>query len=285
MKSEPTIPITSFDSTRALLNSVLTRKGKNKLGLRELARKAGFSSPATLGMIRKGHRRLTPAVAERLAKALSLTGRKKRYLVTLAEFECSESEQNKLEKKEELIKLRSLSEEKSLTLQQYRCLALWYYPALYTLVSSQLFRRDPLWIANKLGGKITPTQIKQAIGDLLNLGLLREENGSLVPVDQTLTTSEDVKSVAVRRYHEQMISKAGEALSLPLETREMNGVTICISKKSVQAIKEKIRAFRKELNETFSQDPEAQEVYQINIQFFPLTKNAQEQETVSENEV
>jgi uncharacterized protein (TIGR02147 family) len=53
--------------------------------------------------------------------------------------------------------------------------------------------------------------------------------------------------------------------------REMNGATLAIPKEKLPELKEKIRAFRKEINQLTSSYEGSEEVYQLNIQLFPLT--------------
>ena len=56
------------------------------------------------------------------------------------------------------------------------------------------------------------------------------------------------------------------------DVREFNGVTMKISKEKLALIKEKIRIFRKEINEITSNMEDLDQVYQLNIQFFPITE-------------
>jgi uncharacterized protein (TIGR02147 family) len=55
------------------------------------------------------------------------------------------------------------------------------------------------------------------------------------------------------------------------ELREFNGVTLSISMDKLPLLKEKIRQFRKEINELTSNLEGADQVYQLNVQLFPLT--------------
>ena len=58
----------------------------------------------------------------------------------------------------------------------------------------------------------------------------------------------------------------------PLEEREINGLTVAIPHELLPRVKEKIRSFRRELNEYLSHfEPEADDVFQLNIQLFRLT--------------
>jgi uncharacterized protein (TIGR02147 family) len=70
-----------------------------------------------------------------------------------------------------------------------------------------------------------------------------------------------------------MMKLAYESLKKdPVTAREMNGVTLSIPANKLNMLKEKIRAFRKEITELSGTLSGGQEVYQLNVQLFALTK-------------
>jgi len=268
MKSVSPIDVLGFDDSRAY---VVACAGSPSLGLRGLSRRAGFRSPSTLSMICRGQRRLTYSGAEKLARGLALSGRRKSYLLALVSYEHASTAEEKIEARERLLKLKSQSDETQLNLRQYRCLAVWYYPAIYEMVALVDFRPDAEWIAKKLGGQVSEAEVRRAVGDLINLGLLVQKENKLVQTETAVSTAEDVKDIAVHRYHQAMLERAQAALAIPLDEREMNGLTVRLSSKQMPLVKEKIRKFRKELNELLSSQTDADQVYQLNVQLFPLT--------------
>jgi len=56
------------------------------------------------------------------------------------------------------------------------------------------------------------------------------------------------------------------------QQREFNGVTVAVSQKNLTLIKERIRDFRRDMNQLLSSETNPDMVYQLNIQFFPLTE-------------
>ena len=54
--------------------------------------------------------------------------------------------------------------------------------------------------------------------------------------------------------------------------REFAGVTIAIDAAKLSKIKSKIKKFRRELNESLSDEENANQVYQFSMQFYPLTQ-------------
>jgi len=65
---------------------------------------------------------------------------------------------------------------------------------------------------------------------------------------------------------------AEAALSdFPVEQREFGNVSIAVNASDLPAAKKRLREFIDQFNRDFERD-EAQEVYQLNVQFYPLTR-------------
>jgi uncharacterized protein (TIGR02147 family) len=87
--------------------------------------------------------------------------------------------------------------------------------------------------------------------------------------------------MAVAQYHEALIKLAYEALKkMPIEAREMAGATISLPANRLGELKEKIRAFRKDLNSWASEFQDSDQVFQLNIQLFPLSEALESAATI-----
>jgi uncharacterized protein (TIGR02147 family) len=95
---------------------------------------------------------------------------------------------------------------------------------------------------------------------------------------KSLHTLQDVPSAAIRRYHDSMIENAKEALHVfPVEVREFQGKTIAIPNDQIQEAKQLIRNFSKHFDRKIDVT-RSDSVYQLNIQFFPLTDAIEKKE-------
>ncbi len=265
--------ILSCSDTKDALRTMLRRlKLSGKRGLKDLAEMAGLRSPASMSMILRGQRRLSIESAGRLAQSLHLDRRTSRYLTLLTKKDLLERPNEKLEVEEQLLYLRSRSESHALELSQYRFLSIWYYPAIYAMAATGRLACDAQKISQKLGRGVTPANVKSGIGDLINLGLLKLEGNTLIQTHGAIKTSDRNRSLAVRRYHQEMIRLASESVALPSEKRELSGLTVLVPSEKLAHIKKRICEFRDELNELLTGATEG-EVHQINIQLFPLTED------------
>jgi uncharacterized protein (TIGR02147 family) len=244
-----------------------------KTGLRALARKAGFKSAGHLTMLIKGERKLTTRSAEMLSLALDLKGRKRALLFAFSRLDAGRTEKERNQAREEIQRLKSYRPEHRLNAAQYSFLATWYYPAIYALLENVTGTMAPSTIAQALGRGVTSTAVEKALADLALLGLIeRDDQGGWRPLHAALATPEDVRDLAIGKYHRNMIALAEEALQLPLDAREFNGLTISVPTRLLPSVKEKIRRFRDELNESLSRERDAGDIYQLNLQLFPLTR-------------
>jgi len=263
--------IYEFDDYRAYLRALLVYwKGQRSGGLKELAEKAGFRSSSAMSMVLSGQRKLSRDMAERLGSSIGLNARGQLYLGLLVRQESAKSEEEKVLCREKMIFLKSRSPKLEMTLSQYRLLAVWYYPVLYAMASSGELTFDTEKIARRLKRGVTSTMVKRAIGDLINLKLLEQRGKSLVQTKGSITTTDEIKNLSIQRYHHSMLGLAKEALELPVEAREFTGLTVNLSKTKLAQAKQRIREFRKELSELLTSSGPG-EVYQLNVQFFPLT--------------
>jgi uncharacterized protein (TIGR02147 family) len=57
-----------------------------------------------------------------------------------------------------------------------------------------------------------------------------------------------------------------------MEEREISATSMAIKFERMPKIKKEMRAFRKKIMEIAAQDPDPERVYQMNIQFFPMSR-------------
>ena len=99
------------------------------------------------------------------------------------------------------------------------------------------------------------------------------ETGRLAQAEPTLTTEHEVTAMGAAKFHREMMQRAAEALDeVPSEFRDFAALTVRVSPKSIAQVKHRIHAFREALAELCDADPEGKQVYQLNVQWFPLSR-------------
>jgi len=116
---------------------------------------------------------------------------------------------------------------------------------------------------------------QRSIKLLLKLGLIAPDNtGRLRPANDFVTTNGVDQLKAVRSYQKSALKLAVGAIdTIPPELRDISTLTVSASRQCLEVIRERISDIRHEIIELVRKDKDVEEVYQINFQIFPLTRN------------
>lgn len=163
---------------------------------------------------------------------------------------------------------------KPLDKKKYDILNDWFNIAIMDLTTCQDFVSSPEWIAKKL--RISRLQVEIAIENLKFHNLLSEVDGKLQKVELKLRFPTKISQTVIRKFHKQMIKKAYEELDSKtedhdFEKRLITGTTFALNEEKIKILKDKIQNAIYEVSAMASEGP-CQSVYQMNVQFFPLTK-------------
>lgn len=153
----------------------------------------------------------------------------------------------------------------------------WYHIAILDLTGCDNFKSDRDWIAKRLG--ISRIEVISATDRLLKLGFLKEKNGRLTKSVKKLSFPTKKSHYWMRNLHLQMIQKAivhleKEHAQSSFNKRDVTGITMAIDPNKIEEAKLIIKEFRQNMSR-FLMSGKCTEVYQLNIQFFPLTKEIQ----------
>jgi uncharacterized protein (TIGR02147 family) len=155
---------------------------------------------------------------------------------------------------------------------RYKLLQEWYHVPLLDLTATRDFKNDPRWIAKRLG--ISTDQARSGLDRLIRLGLLEATNGSLKKTHANIWITTKKSKRLTRTYHQHMLQRAIDHLEVAsgdtVDQREVSSVTIPIDPAKLPEAKRRIDKFRRSLWR-FLTDGENLELYQFNLQLFPLT--------------
>jgi uncharacterized protein (TIGR02147 family) len=144
--------------------------------------------------------------------------------------------------------------------------------AILELTHLHNFRPNSRWIARVLG--ITADEVNLAVSRLARLGLLEMANRDRwIDKSGNMTASlAEFNQAAVQRLAEQvrlwMIAAVG---TVPAGAFEHSATTLALSTARLPLVLERIAWFRRELIALLQDDPTADDVYQLEINFFPVT--------------
>jgi uncharacterized protein (TIGR02147 family) len=265
---------------------IFQKKELRSFSYRYFAIKSGVSASLFKDII-EGRRRLSLEVMHKYSTAMCLTTKEIDYFSAVVQFINSKTTTDKNFHFTEMLRLRGSTSLKLLDKGQYEFFRSWYHSALREMVTLPDFVEDYEWIAKRCIPKITAAQAKKSIEIMLQMGILRRnEKNTLEPSDTVISSEYELKSLVLRNFHSEMIGLAREALDRfePGE-REVSSLTLGVSQKCYDRIKERIRSFKQELLSMVIDDTSNSEIVcQCNFQLFPLVEKASPELEVHEND-
>jgi uncharacterized protein (TIGR02147 family) len=259
---------------RAYLADYYRAKKGRGFSYRAFSRAAGLGAPNYLKLVIAGQRNLTAPMAVRFAAACGLGGEAAQYFAELVAFNQARTVEQRNQSYARLLAFSRYRRGHKLALAQSAYHSTWYLPALRELVASARFCEDPEWLAELLWPKIKPSDVRQALDTLVELGLLdRDPHGRLRQRDAVVSTGPETVSMHIANYHAEMMRRATAAMELvPAPSRDVSALTFCVGPDGLARLKQRIQEFRRELIEMVEAESDRSQVVQLNLQLFPLTR-------------
>jgi transcriptional regulator with XRE-family HTH domain len=246
-----------------LQQEFVKRTAKNpSYSLRAFAKQLGFNH-ATLSSIMSGKRPITEATLQKIAKSLNLGPQE------IAQFKASPN----------------IGENSNnyFIIQQdaFVVMSEWYFDAILELSLIPQFKLEPALISKSIG--ITALQAKIALETLERLDLLVKDKKGKYKIQHQNSVNildTDFTSVANRKYQRSVLEKSIEALeSTDRKHRDHTSTTMAINARDLPKAKDLIQKFRRDLNGFLQRaGTKPDEIYQLQVSFFPLTQNLNKEE-------
>ena len=241
--------------------------------LRFFAEKAGLSSHAHLKLAIDGKRNITKNTVTKLIHGLGLENQRAAYFESLVFFNQATTDEDKKIYYAQLVKASPRSKLHKMDKAQLRIFKEWHHSVILEMVALKDFRPIPEQISKRLRGLITPAQAMESLNLLLELGLLVKTANGYRQSNPLITTDDEVQDTVVAMYHSQMLTLSQRMLNdLPGSERDVSALTFGIKRSDFVNLKKHLQLMRKELLDFSAKAGEAEEVVQINLQLFPLTR-------------
>lgn len=254
--------MTAKNSTDWLRTEYVSRRQKNsRYTLRAFAKHLQMPS-GRLSELLSGKRKLTLELANKFADRMAYSTEQRLVL-----FESVVRERKKPQGEKTNKNTQGYHE---LTDEILSFITEWYHFAILNLMKTKDFVGEPKWIAKRLG--ISVVEVRMAVQRMERLSILSQKDGKWVRHHDNLVTSYEIPSKALRESHRQMISKALESLEgVRLDKRDITSITFPADVKKLKKAKTLIKEFERKIA-MLMESGEKEEVYQMNVQLFPLSK-------------
>ena len=249
------------------------KKAKSAFTWQTFTRAAGFSSPVFLKYVSEGRSNLSEDAAVRVASAMSLMGYEQEYFCEMVKFDHAKTDEEKKSSFNRMLAIADMHKVRILEGDSFRYFDSWKNPVLRELAPAMPGAK-PLALAKACRPEITAAEVSESLSFLIKANLLqKDKEGNYVQTEKSVTTGPmEVTPLAVRGMHRQMGEFALDTIEgVPQDERHFSGLTLGITRKTYDEIVEKIAIFRKEIIAIATRDSATDEVYRLNVQFFPLT--------------
>ena len=229
------------------------KKEKTAFTWREFTKKAGFTSSVYLKYISEGQFSLSEDAVERVADAMHLTGQRREYFREMTQFDHAKTDKAKKDAFNRMLAIANQNKAKIIEGDAFRYFDSWKNPVLRELAPAMPGAK-PLALAHACRPKISAAEVSESLNFLVKADLLH----------------------AIRGMHRQMGEFALEAIEgVPQDERHFSGITLGITRNAYHEIVEEIATFRKRIIEIATREKDTDEVYRLNVQFFPMTNKSE----------
>lgn len=272
MQSEPLV--SQYDDFRVFLKDVYDYRKTlhKKYSYRSLAQELGFEASNFLHLIITGKRNLSLDAIHKIKNHFNWTAQHKKYFHFLVLCNQSNEVTEKQKYKTELEKILGKNRQ-MLSEDQYAYFSMWYLPVLKELVALKGFVSNLNWISKKLKPRVPEDSLRKGLAILERLNMIRQIKNKWQQTSEHLTTPIEITSDLIHNYHKQMLELSHNALNLPAQVRDVSAMTMSLSKKQFEWLKQRVVDFRDEIQQELQgmkDDPTL--VAQLNIQIFPVTE-------------
>jgi uncharacterized protein (TIGR02147 family) len=248
------------------------RTTKPFFSYRYIAQKAGLKSVGFISWVIKGKRNMSASLTHKISDIFKLGKREAEYfdlLVSQNQAKTTEERQYYLNR---LLAFRS-THTTVVERDRDQYYSQWYYSAIRELVNLTEIR-DEKQVALLLKPPISRVEARESLELLERLGMIRKnKTGSYERIDSALISGQSVDPAIIHGFQIATMRLAETALhGFSKEERDISTVTLSCNLKDLDRVRERIRQMRDEISQIACASEDADSVFQLNTQFFPLTK-------------
>ncbi len=280
LKSQSSISVYDYtDYRKYLLDYYQDQKSKNRsFSYRFFSRKAAINSIGLYKDVVDGRQSLGRSLILKFSQALGLGLRENEYFEQMVYFNEAKTVE---ERKAYFGRMIACCESKAFRVDadRYEYYSRWYYSAIRALITCHPFVDDYDSLAKALNPAIRPAQAKQAVKILEKLEfIVRNKMGywqlnHSVISSGVLSEDQRINGLNIVNFQKSMMTLASEAFERhPFEQLSMSTLTLSLSKGTFLRFKEEISVLRKKFAHLAESDKSPDRVYQLNYQFFPLSR-------------
>lgn len=268
-------PVTEYRDYRCCMQDFYDeRKRTCSFTWREFARLAGFTSPTYLKLVCEGKSSLSELGIERVASAMNLGGFEYAYFRSLVRYNQAKDDETK---KNAFASMKDIAKANKIRVvdgDAFTYFESWKNPVLRELVA-MMPGATPEDVAEMCWQPITADEVRKSLDFMVSVGILQRKSKNVyVQTDKALVGNSEVMPLVVRSMHREMAGFAQKAIDeYDIHERDVSGVTMGIDRETYEQIVRELDSCRRKIVAIANMSKEPCQVYRLNLQMFPLSKN------------
>jgi len=277
-------PIVEYQDYHAFLSDYYEeRKRTSAFSWREFAKIAGFVSPSYLKDVCSGKTNLSKVTMGRVAAAVGLVGYEVTYFEAMVQFGNAKTDDVR---KKFLEQMQSIALDHKVRIVDKD--AFEYYDSWKNSVVRELAPimpgAMPGEIAKMCTQEISALEVRKSLAFLERAGFLKQVGENIyVQTEKSVEGSREGLPLALRSMHREMGRLAIDSLDrFESNERNITGVTMGIDQKAYERIVHELDECRKKITAIAEECDNIKQVYRLNLQLFPLSKEVTKNEEVKD---
>ena len=270
-------PIVEYQDYHAFLSDYYEeRKRTSAFSWREFAKIAGFVSPSYLKMVCEGKSNLSRVTMDRVAQAIGLVGYEVDYFKAMVNFGNAKKDDAKRGYFDEMHAIAGEHKVRVIDKTAFEFYDSWKNPVVREL-APMMPGATPGEIAKMCHQEISAYEVRKSLLFLERAGLLKKVGDEIYEqTEKSVVGSKEGLPLAIRSMHREMGRLAVDSLEkFGTEERNVTGITMGLNREAYEQIVSEIDVFRRKVIAIASECGKLNQVYRLNLQLFPLTKEVE----------
>lgn len=280
-----------FDDYRDYLKAVIEgERAKNpRLTYTLLAKRWNLKSNTSLIKILRKQRHAGPVLIRKIFSALNLVGDERRYFLGLVNLEKTNSSvEDLLSLKSHYVHFQNTGTARVLSENEFLNISQWWHAVIRQIVKGVSYNQKNFIdeVQKLFIFPVRKKMLEKALQCLIDLKLIDCRDNIYSASDESWNTSSHIPSAAIKIFHEGMLVNALKSLhELEINQRFLSGYTLKIDSAKYKEAYSYLDSMLDEFNRRFS-NVTGNQVYQVQVQLFPLTQifNLNQKESFNEKD-
>lgn len=271
-------PIVEYNDYRVYMADFYEeRKRTSAFTWREFARIAGFTSPSYLKLVCDGKSSLSRVTMNRVAVAMGLVGYEIDYFEAMVNFVNAQKDDAKKKYLDKMAAISAANKVRLIDEDAFEYYDSWKNPVVREL-APMMPGAMPGEIAKKCCQTVSAQEVRKSLNFLENAGFLKQTRENVYEqTDKAVAGSKEALPFAIRMMHREMGRLGIESIDqFNAEDRHVAGVTLGVNREGYEEIVKELEACRKKIISIAASCGKLDQVYRLNLQFFPLSKKVKE---------